>query len=75
MKGHNPRRRVTMARTAEWHGTEFSHQGLRILARMIARRHLAKGATSKVSEDTSAEVKSHREGKIVETDGNEYLWL
>ena len=69
VKGRNLVLRVTADKTNEWHNTELSHQGLCILARMIARHHLEKGEIRRANEDTNDEVKSHRKGKIAEMDG------
>lgn len=64
---------MTTAKTTEWHDTELSHQGLRILARMIARCHLEKEVARKPKKDTSAEVKSHSGRRIVKMDMNDHL--
>lgn len=59
MKAKNSRRRLTTTRTTERHDTELSHQGLRVLARMVARRHLGNEVAHEANRDASTEVGSH----------------
>lgn len=59
MKAQNLRHRVTTAGITEWHDTELSCQGLRILARMVARHYLDREVARKVNNDTKAKVKNY----------------